>query len=136
MISVNKESIRKILTEYRSMKKVCAKMVHKRLMDEQKQKRVVCIHLLEQNGQEANLLDSVITGDESCVFHYNPETKRQILQWTVDQKMQVSRSKVKMFLFVLFYLFEWVGLGFLIFCFCFCFVFCCFLFFVGFYFLL
>ncbi|XP_041349487.1 protein GVQW3-like [Gigantopelta aegis] len=63
MLSMNKELIRKILIEDLSMRKVCAKMVPKLLTDEQKQKRVDICTDLERIGQEANLLDSVITGD-------------------------------------------------------------------------
>ncbi|XP_041369571.1 protein GVQW3-like [Gigantopelta aegis] len=76
MLSMNKESIRKILIEDLSMRKVCAKLVPKRLTNEQKQKRVdICTDLLDRTEQEANLLDSVITRDESWVFQYDRKVK-------------------------------------------------------------
>jgi hypothetical protein len=43
---------------------------------EQKVNRLeICQYLLERLETEPNLLDKVITGDESWVFEYDPETK-------------------------------------------------------------
>ena len=58
------------------MRKVCAKMVPKEHTEEQKQRRVtICQDLLERLD---DILVHVITGDETWVYHYDPETKRQI----------------------------------------------------------
>jgi hypothetical protein len=32
-----------------------------------------------QEGDE--FLDSIVTGDETCVFQHTPESKQQLLQW-------------------------------------------------------
>ena len=40
-INIDRETVRKILTEDLDMRKVCAKMVPKELTEEQKQRRVV-----------------------------------------------------------------------------------------------
>jgi len=46
---------------------------------EQKANRLeICQDLLGRLETEPNFLDKVITGDESWVFDYDPETKRQI----------------------------------------------------------
>ena len=61
------------------MRKVSAKMVQKELTEEQKQRRVtICRDLLER--QDA-ILGRVVTGDETWVYQYDPETKRQSAQW-------------------------------------------------------
>ena len=39
-VNIDKETVRKILTEYLDMRKVCAQMVSKEFTEEQKQKRV------------------------------------------------------------------------------------------------
>jgi len=54
------------------MRKVCAKMVPKKLTEEQKQRRVTtCQGLLKRQD---DILGRVITGDETWVYQYKPET--------------------------------------------------------------
>ena len=59
------------------MMKVCAKMAPKELTEEQKQRRVTTDILERQD----DILGRVITGDETWVYQYDPETKRQSAQW-------------------------------------------------------
>jgi len=78
-VNIDRETVRKILTEDLDMRKVCAKMVPKELTEEQKQRRVtICQDLLERQD---DILGRVITGDETLVYQYDPETKRQSAQW-------------------------------------------------------
>jgi len=78
-VKVDRETVRKILTEGLDMRKVCAKMVPKELTEEQKQRRVtVCQDLLERQD---DILGRVITVDETWVYQYDPETKRQSAPW-------------------------------------------------------
>ena len=78
-VNIDRETVRKILTEDLDMSKVCAEMVPKELTEEQKQRRVTIYHdLLEGQG---DILGRVITGDETWVYQYDSETKRQIAQW-------------------------------------------------------
>ena len=80
-LGLNRESVRKILRDDLAMRKVCAKMVPKILSEEQKQGRVnFCKDMLETIAGDADILGQVITGDETWVFQYNPETKRQSMQ--------------------------------------------------------
>ena len=56
---------------------------------------------------EPNFLDKVITGDESWVFDYDPETKRQSAEWHMKssprpKKARMSRSRVKTMIIVFF----------------------------------
>ena len=83
------------------MRKICAKLVPKNLSVEQKANRLeICQDLLGRLEIEPNLLHKVITGDESCVFDYDPETKRQSEEWHTKKsprpkKARMSRSRVK-----------------------------------------
>ena len=64
------------------MRKVCAKMVPKLLSDEQKERhKELCLDLLQRTENEPDLLNSIITCDETWIFTYDPETKRQSMQW-------------------------------------------------------
>jgi len=78
-VNIDRVTVREILTENLNMRKVCAKMVPKELTKEQKQKRVtICQDLLERQD---DILGRVVTGDETWVYQYDPETKRQNAQW-------------------------------------------------------
>jgi len=77
-VSIDRETVRKILTEDLDMRKVCAKMVPKELTEEQKQRRVtICQDHMER---QEDILGHVTTDDETWVYQYDPETKRQIAQ--------------------------------------------------------
>ena len=79
-VNVNQEAVRRILTEELGMRKICAKMVPRNLTQQQQNARVsVSAELLEQVEADPDLMERVITGDESWFFQYDPETKRQIL---------------------------------------------------------
>ena len=83
------------------MRKVCAKMVPKDLTEEQKQRRVtICEDHLERQD---DILDRVITGDETLVYQYDTEMKRQCAQWKTansprPKMFSQSKSTVKIML--------------------------------------
>ena len=75
---MDRESVRRILREELNMRKVCAKMVPKVLSDEQKERRKeLYLDLLQRTENEPDMLNSTITCDETWIFMYDPETKRQ-----------------------------------------------------------
>jgi len=98
---LDKCAVHRILTDHLHMRKICAKLVPKNLSVEQKANRLeICQDLQERLKIEPNFLDKVITGDESWVFDYDPETKRQSSEWHTKssprpKKARMSRSKVK-----------------------------------------
>jgi len=52
------------------------------LSDEQEERREeLCLDLLQRIENEPDLLNSIITCDETWVFTYDSETKRQSMQW-------------------------------------------------------
>jgi len=76
-LNLNRFTIHQILTQDLNMRKVCAKMVPKNLMTEQKVNgRDVCLDLLDRLERELECFSRVITGDESWILEYNPKTKR------------------------------------------------------------
>ena len=78
----NKNAVHTIIREHLLMRKICAKLVPKNLSVEQKANRLdICQDLLGRLGIEPIFLHKVITGDESWVFDYDPETKWQSQEW-------------------------------------------------------
>ena len=62
-MNIDRETVRKILTEDLGMRKVCSKMVPEELTEEPTQRRVtICPDLLERKD---DILGRVITGDET-----------------------------------------------------------------------
>ena len=104
-VNIDRETVRKILTEDLDMRKVCAKMVPKELTEEQKQGRgTICQDLLERQD---DILGRIITGDETWVYQYDPETKWQSAQWKTanspqPKKFRWSKSRVKTMLLTFF----------------------------------
>ena len=106
-LEINRDSVWEIITEDLGMWKIYVKMVPKLLDDEQKERRVeVCQDILEHLQTEPDLLQRVITGDESWIFEYDLETKRQSLQWkclsSPRPKARQSRPKIKLMLIAFF----------------------------------
>jgi len=77
-LNLNHTTVHQILTQELAMRKLCTKIVPKNLIIERKDSRKdLCVHLLERTQSDRNFLKNVITGDETWIFEYNPETKRQ-----------------------------------------------------------
>jgi len=104
-VNINSETVQKILTEDLDMRKVYAKLVPNEVNEEQKQRRVtICQDLLERQD---DILGCVITGDETWVYQYDPETKWQSAQWKTansprPKKFRQSKSRVKTMLLTFF----------------------------------
>jgi histone-lysine N-methyltransferase SETMAR len=92
-----------ILTDDLGMRKVPAKFVPKLLSCEQNELRLDVAHdMLECANNDLDFLKTVITGDESWVCGYDPETKAQSSQWKPrtsprpKKTRQISKVKVVM----------------------------------------
>lgn len=120
--NIDRETVRKILHEDLKMTKVCAKMVPKNLTPEQKENRKnICIDIMQQLAADPGLLEKVVTCDETWIFQYDPETKRQSMHWKTQssprmKKARMSKSKLKAMLIVFFdvrgvIMVEWVPEG-------------------------
>ena len=100
-VGMDKETVRTILANTLGMRKVCAKMVPRLLTEEQKAQQVnACRDILQQMEAHEKLLENAITGDESWIFQYDPETKRQSHQWKSvysprPKKARMQRLQVK-----------------------------------------
>jgi len=77
------------------MRKFCAKMVPKLLSDEKKEHRKeLCLDLLQHIENEPDLLNSIITCDETWVFTYDPETKQKSMQWNSTSSVRPKKARI------------------------------------------
>jgi len=107
-LGIPKTSVSEILTEDLGMKRVAAKFIPRLLSQEQKEFRAeVAEDLLQNSINDPHFLKQVITGDESWVYGYDPETKAQSSQWKTPlsprpKKAWQIRSNIKVMLTVFF----------------------------------
>jgi transposase len=81
-VNISFGSCQAILTEDLAMRCVAAKFVPRLLSDDQKSQRLeVCEELKRRVEMEPHFMSRIITGDETWVYGYDPETKLQSSQW-------------------------------------------------------
>ena len=71
-----------IIRDELKMRKICAKFVSSVLREDQKERR--CHdgrEMVELINSDPAVLDALVTCDESWIYCYDPETKRQSSQW-------------------------------------------------------
>ena len=107
-VGVSIGSVYTIFTADLGLRRVSGKFVPKLLTMEQKQLRLeIAQDMLDCVESDSNFLNTVITGDESWVYEYDPETKAQSSQWKYPssprpKKARQVRSNVKGMLTVFF----------------------------------
>ncbi|KAI6652470.1 hypothetical protein LOD99_7484 [Oopsacas minuta] len=81
-VGVSKATLHSIITEDLEMSKVTARWVPKLFSKEQKRKRVrVSKELRSRYKTEEDFLDRIVTGGETWLHYYKPESKTQSKQW-------------------------------------------------------
>jgi len=103
-LNMNRETLKQIVKGDLGMRKISAKMMPRILTYDQKQRR---LHISSDLLRNAGMFDRVINGDETWCFQYDPETKRQSMQWKIQnsprpKKAHMSRSQVKTMLVCFF----------------------------------
>lgn len=79
----SRSSIRNIIHDKLGMRKVSARWVPRLLSDEHKKNRMgaALSFLTLYHAEGEQLLHRVVTGDETWVYHYTPESKRSSMEW-------------------------------------------------------
>jgi len=97
-----------VLTQDLNMRHVAAKFVPQILTAEQKEWRLsAATNMLQEAESDEKFMGQIITGDETWVYGYDPETKCQSSQWKSAEsqrpkKVRQVRSKVEVMLIVFF----------------------------------
>lgn len=107
-LNLSHTTVHQLLTNELGMRKICSKMVPRHLSQDQKDiRKARCVDFLDAIEQDPHFLERVITGDETWVFEYDPETKRQSMEWHTPtsprpKKARMSKSKIKCMLMCFF----------------------------------
>ena len=74
--------------------KVCARWVPRQLLDFHKQARFeACSELIECHKSDKTFLSRIVTGDETWVHHYKPESKRSSMEWRRPTSPRIKKFK-------------------------------------------
>ena len=80
--NVSVGTVNTIIREELKMRKICVKFVPRVLRGDQKERRWHdSREMVEQINSDPAVLDALVTCDESWIYCYDPETKRQSSQW-------------------------------------------------------
>ena len=108
-------TVNTIICEELKMRKICAKFVPRMLREDQKERRCHdSREMVELINSDPTVLDALVTCDESWIYCYDPETKRQNSQWKHagtprPKKARQSKSTHKI-LMIPFFFFDSTGM--------------------------
>ena len=87
-LGISSTSIYKILHDHLAVKKVCSRWISHNLTKSQKDARVDwCKQMLKKyNGGASKDVYKIVTGDESWIYAYEPETKQQSTVWVFQDE--------------------------------------------------
>jgi len=108
IVNVSYGTVQTILMCDFNMQHVAAKFVPRLLTPEQKEHHVaICQELRQRALDDPSFMSRVITGDESWVYGYDPETKQESSQWKIPgsprpKEARQSHSATKSMLIVFF----------------------------------
>ena len=108
IVNVSYGTEQTILTCDLNIHRVAATFVPRLLTPEQKEHRVaICQELRQRALDDPSFISKFITGDESWVYGYDPETKQQTSQWNSPgsprpMKARQGRSATKSMLILFF----------------------------------
>ena len=97
-----------IIREELKMRKICARFVPRVLREDQKEKRCHdSKEMVELINSDHATFDALVTCDESWIYCYDPETKRQSFQWKHagsprPKKARQSKSTHKLLMILFF----------------------------------
>jgi len=92
-LNMNRETVRQIVKEDLGMRKIPTKMVPRILTHGQKKRQ---LHISSDVLRNAEMFDRVITGDETWSFQYDPETKRQNMQWKKTEFTSAEQTHARL----------------------------------------
>lgn len=101
-LGISSTSVYKILHEHLAVKKICSRWIPHNLTEAQKKARVNwCKEMLKKYNRGASKdVYKIVTGDESWIYAYEPETKQQSTVWVFQSepnptKVVRARSTLK-----------------------------------------
>lgn len=95
-LNISHGSVHNIIQNRLQYRKVCARWVPRLLTETHKSQRVLAAVKLLERHEEAgdSFLDQIVTGDETWVHYFQPETKRASMEWKHSTSPRTKKPKV------------------------------------------
>ena len=92
-MGISTGSVHSILTEDLNLRRVTAKFVPKLLTEQQKElRKEICKDMLNLANHDPEFIKTIITGDETWVYGYDPETQVSFLAMEASRITTVKKS--------------------------------------------
>ena len=107
-VGISTGSVHSILTEDLNLRRVSANFVPKLLTEQHKElRKEISEDMLDLANHDPEFIKTIVTGDETWIYGYDPETKFHSSQWkhpesTRPKKARKVRSNVKVMLTCIF----------------------------------
>ena len=93
-VGISTGSVHSILTEDLNLRRVSAKFVTKLLTEQQKElRKEISEDMLDFANHDPEFIKIIITGDETWVYGYDPETKFQFSQWKHPESPRSKKAR-------------------------------------------
>jgi len=94
IVGLSYGTVQCILADNLNMRRILARFVPRLLSDDQKVLRVsVCKELKQQVREDPNFISSIIIGDETWAYGYDPETKQQSSQGNSPNSPRPTKAR-------------------------------------------
>jgi [histone H3]-lysine36 N-dimethyltransferase SETMAR len=92
-LGIDMKQINQILHDHLGVKKLCSRWIPHNLTKGQKEARVKwCQETLKRfNSGSSNLVYDIVSGDESWIYSYEPETKQQSTVWVFQDEAKPTK---------------------------------------------
>ena len=108
LFDVSVGTVHTIIRTELKMQKICSKFVPRVLREDQKERRHDSREMVELINSDPAVIDALVACDESWIYCYDPETKRQSYQWKHagsprSKKARQSKSTPKLLMIPFFF---------------------------------
>lgn len=92
-LGIGMTAVQTILHDHLGVRKLCARWIPHLLKDEQKKNRVIwCKKMFRKfNSGNSKVVFNIVTGDETWIYSYEPETKRQSAVWVFEDELRPTK---------------------------------------------
>jgi histone-lysine N-methyltransferase SETMAR len=107
-LGISKDSVSTIIHQDLGKRKICSHFVSHSLTDDQKETRMhTAGEFIDTCDQDPTFLQTIVTGDESWCCQYDPESKRQTMEWRSPSsprpiKSRLQKSRIKTLIIAFF----------------------------------
>ncbi|KAJ4435152.1 hypothetical protein ANN_23728 [Periplaneta americana] len=96
-LDISKDTVHTIVRDDLGKRKICSRFVPHKLTDEQKAKRMETSRdFISMCDQDPLLLKTIVTGDETWCYQFDPESKRQSMSWCSPTSPRPKKKKSRL----------------------------------------